>query len=254
MLTIFWPQWIKSNLGRLIFCLSTSFRFLTPCPPVDCSFPQATDIVRQVGAIPITLPSDSANMSAIADGEVSPTSVYDLSIYPSWTDAKETPSWYAKGDDVDALLDVADTLDWLADTGDLNETYDPPAMEESTDNSLCVMDDEADDMADNQGSSFVVSSTSTNTLLPRVDSTMDTMVPTLPSFFHSQNETSYTNLLSHAGEGHISTGDFKSLPSGLLDTQLQVFDTPMEEHAFVSTILEDDNHHHESSDCLPSLA
>ena len=48
---------------------------------------------------------------------------------------------------------------------------------------------------------------------------------------------------------------FKSLPSGLLDTQLQVFDTPMEEHAFVSTILEDDeNHHHyeeESNDCLP---
>jgi hypothetical protein len=82
------------------------------------------------------------------------------------------------------------------------------------------------------------------------------MVPALPSFFHSQNETSYTNLLSHAGEGHISTGDFKSLPSGLLDAQLQVFDTPMEEHAFVTTILEDDeNHRHEeeSTDCLPLL-
>jgi hypothetical protein len=223
---------------------------LTPCPPCDGNV--VSSINRQVGANPITLPPENLNLMTFADGEVSPTSVNDLSIYPSWTDAKETPSWYAKGDDVDALLDVADSLDWLADTGDLNETYIAPPMEESTDNSLSVMDDEVDESYEKHESSFVDRCVSANNLsLPRVDSTIETMVPTLPSFFHSQNETSYTNLLSHAGEGHISTGDFKSLPSGLLDAQLQVFDSPMEEHAFVSTILEDDNHG--SNDCLPSL-
>lgn len=208
------------------------FRFLTPCPPSDGP-------VAQVN--PITLPSDNLNSATIADGEVSPTSVFELSIYPSWTDAKETPSWYAKGEDVDALLDVADTLDWLADTGDLNETYVPPTLEESTDNSLSVMEDDADDTVENQDSSYIVPSASMNALLPRVDSAMDTMVPTLSGFFHSQNETSYTNLLSHAGEGHISNGDFKSLPISLLDSHLQVFESPMEEHAFVSTILEEDS-------------
>lgn len=209
---------------------------------------------RQVGVNHITVPSDNPN-TAIADGEASPTGVNDLSIYASWTDAKETPSWYARGDDVECLLDVADTLDWMADPGDPNESYVAPMMEESTDNSLSVMDDETYDCEKHE-SSFVDRCSSTNNLiLPRVDSSIETMGPTLPSFFHSQNETSYTNLLSHAGEGHISTGDFKSLPSGLLDSQLQVFDTPMEEHAFVSTILEDDeNHHHqESNNCLPSL-
>jgi hypothetical protein len=227
---------------------------LTPCPPVDGSAPQANNIARQVGANPITLPSGDVKPAVVADGEVSPTSVFDLSIYPAWTDTKEAPAWFAKGEDVDALLDVAESLDWLADTGDFNEAYEAPTMEESTDNSLSVMDDEPDDIAEHSGSSFAISNAIANALeLPRVDSSMDTMVPTLPSFY-SQNETSYMNLLSHAGEGHISTGDFKSLPSGLLDSQLQVFDTPMEEHAFVSTILEDDIHQHESSDCLPSLA
>ena len=229
------------------------FRFLTPCPPGDTSACQSSH--RQVGTTHITLPPDSLNSSVVADGEASPTGVNDISIYPlSWTDAKEPPSWYTKGEDVDALLDIADTLDWLTDTGDLEESYVAPPMEESTDNSLSVMDDEVDDAYEKHDSSFVDRcSSATNLTLSRVDSTMETMGPALPSFFHSQNETSYTNLLSHAGEGHISTGDFKSLPSGLLDAQLQVFDTPMEEHAFVSTILEDDedNHGEESNECLP---
>ena len=231
----------------------SSFRFLTPCPPGDTTTTQS--INRQLGSNHITLPSDNLNSPAFADGEISPTGVNDISIYPlSWTDAKEPPSWYTKGEDVDALLDVADSLDWLADTGDLDETYVAPPMEESTDNSLSVMDDDVDESYEKHETSFVYRCSSANNLiLPRVDSSLETMTPALPSFFHSQNETSYTNLLSHAGEGHISTGDFKSLPSGLLDAQLQVFDTPMEEHAFVSTILEDDDDHHEgeSNDCLP---
>jgi hypothetical protein len=53
-----------------------------------------------------------------------------------------------------------------------------------------------------------------------------------------------------------SSNDFKALhtsesTSGLLDPHLQVFDSPIEEHAFVSTILEDD--HHGDLQGLPSL-
>jgi hypothetical protein len=50
-------------------------------------------------------------------------------ILPSWVDAKNPPSWYNDGADLDTLLDDADGLNWLSDTGDMNETY-PPAVSE----------------------------------------------------------------------------------------------------------------------------
>jgi hypothetical protein len=103
---------------------------------------------------------------------VSPTGVNEMvSIYPSWTDTKETPSWYAKGEDIHALLDVADSVDWLADTGGGDdEGYEPPPVES------------------------------------------------------------------------ISLTTLKDSPSGasILDDHLQVFDTPIDEQAFVSTILSSD--------------
>jgi len=186
----------------------------------------------------------SASVSA-DDGDVSPTGVNDLSIYPSWTDAQDTPSWYAKGADVDALLDVADALDWIADSGDPSEQYEPPAMENvpsmpdiPTDVSQAGVDDEEEDLKP---------STSVSTL-PRVDSTnVETMVPSLPSLFHNE---STDNLLASGG---ASIGNLKaSLPSSasMLDAHLQVFENSMEEHAFVSTILENSA---ESTDNLASL-
>merc|ERR1719162_274140 len=99
------------------------FRYLTPTPVLPPET-QVNPVARQAGANPITLPIPKT-VNNLAGGEVSPTGVIDLEFYPSWTDfSKDTPSWYAKGSDVDALLDVADTLDWLADTGDLTETYE----------------------------------------------------------------------------------------------------------------------------------
>lgn len=59
----------------------------------------------------------------------SPTGVADYTILPSWVDAKNPPTWYNDGADLDALLDDADGLNWLSDTGDINETY-PPAVSE----------------------------------------------------------------------------------------------------------------------------
>lgn len=60
----------------------------------------------------------------------SPTGVADMSLLlPSWVDAKNPPSWYNEGSDIDTLLEDADCLNWLSDTGDMDETY-PPAVAE----------------------------------------------------------------------------------------------------------------------------
>ena len=102
------------------------FRFLTPTPVVG----SVSDVARQAGADPITLPSEHPNPSA--DGEISPTGVADLSL-ASWVDGKDPPAWFTKGADVEELLDVADTLDWLADPGDTKDNFFPQAesLEES---------------------------------------------------------------------------------------------------------------------------
>ena len=109
-----------------------SFRFLTPAPIAGAADPaQVNEVARQAGANPITVPADKSSASPADSGEISPTGVNDLVMYPSWADVKDMPSWYAKGADVDCLLDVADTLDWLTDTGDINETYDPPKVSDT---------------------------------------------------------------------------------------------------------------------------
>ena len=118
--------------GFLIIFMVDSFRFLTPAPVATSDAPVVNEIARQAGANPISVPTDNPS-AAPTNGEVSPTGVADISIYPSWTDSKDPPDWYAKGADVDALLDVAGSLDWLADTGDLHENFTPPPIESSDD-------------------------------------------------------------------------------------------------------------------------
>ena len=82
------------------------------------------DVARQAGANPITLPSGNKVTQPHYVGEVSPTGVID---FPSnWAWNSQQPEWYAKGSDVDELLNEAEALDWLADSGDLNENYIPP--------------------------------------------------------------------------------------------------------------------------------
>jgi hypothetical protein len=224
-----------------------SFRFLTPVP-VTPPEQQVNEVARQAGANPITVPADRPTVTAPALGEISPTGVADFSLYPSWTDAKDTPSWYAKGSDVDALLDVADTLDWLADSGDLNETY----QEAADDIAAGIAPNPVNvhtglGMPDAHDSLYARSSVSMNTL-PRIDSDAGVVVPPLPSLF----------------DGAADEGDDPSKKMGLhgfhpspsvtnLDDHLHVFESPMEEHDFVSTIL-DDNHGGESSVSLAALA
>ena len=92
---------------------------------------QVNDIARQVGANPITVPSmstDKTQTNNFVGGDVSPTGVADINSFPTnWVFQNvQPPSWYTKGADVDELLNEADALDWLADSGDFNEGYSPP--------------------------------------------------------------------------------------------------------------------------------
>lgn len=194
-----------------------SFRFLTPAP-VTMEQPQVNEVARQAGANPITVPSaDTTSGQPTVSGEISPTGVNDLAMYPSWADVKDMPSWYAKGADVDCLLDVADTLDWLTDPGDLNETYESPKIPEATPTEQTEED-----------KTKVDSNLSTDALAA-MDS--DAPVAALPSLFEN-SETS------------------KKQDSNM-EEHLNVFDTPMEEHAFVSALLENNG---ESSGSLPVIS
>jgi SHAQKYF class myb-like DNA-binding protein len=190
------------------------FRFLTPAPIAGPADPaQVNEVARQAGANPITVPADKSSASPADSGEISPTGVNDLAMYPSWADVKDMPSWYAKGADVDCLLDVADTLDWLTDTGDINETYDPPK----------VLDSAPTDQNVNKNSSLSTDA------LAAMDS--DAPVAALPSLFENAEPS-------------------KKQDSSIED-HLNVFDTPMEEHAFVSALLENNG---ESSGSLPVIS
>merc|ERR1719162_1352640 len=172
------------------------FRYLSPTSVVPPET-QVNLVARQAGANPITLPTDQPGISnTLAGGEVSPTGVNDLELYPTWTDySKDTPSWYSKGSDVDALLDVADTLDWLADTGDLTETYEEAERmhASTTDGPLQTSSFQLNegqpqkDVTPISGGSFYSSANNTTTMsmntLPRIDSGAEVNVPPLPSLF-----------------------------------------------------------------------
>jgi SHAQKYF class myb-like DNA-binding protein len=243
----------------LFIFLLYSFRFLTPAP-VSHSEPQVNvnEVARQAGANPITLPSDQPSPAPSGfGGEISPTGVADFALYPSWTDAKDTPSWYAKGSDVDALLDVADTLDWLTDTGDLHENYQPstqpePGMEEIAP-SIPEMEEEKPAQAQGLTHTPSVNNMSMNTL-PRVDSAVDVVVPPLPSLFDgAQEENEPTKKLSmqHHHQHHMTESTSSATLDETIDEHLHVFDTSLEEHDFVSTILENTG---ESSNFLSVLS
>jgi hypothetical protein len=207
-----------------------SFRFLTPAPVASTDAPLVNEVARQAGANPITLPSDhpgaapTANNNSSDSGEVSPTGVADISVYPAWTDdAKEPPSWYAKGADVDALLDVAGSLDWLVDSGDPNENFTPTVLEDDVADGMPQFDvspskakahdTPIDDMEDGgpyghhdspeEESNFErqLASISSSAELPQTmdDSNMEQVVPPLPSFFGGEHH--------HASEEHFAASD-----------------------------------------------
>eukprot|EP00535_Pseudo-nitzschia_heimii_P009473 CAMPEP_0197183264 /NCGR_PEP_ID=MMETSP1423-20130617/7722_1 /TAXON_ID=476441 /ORGANISM="Pseudo-nitzschia heimii, Strain UNC1101" /LENGTH=566 /DNA_ID=CAMNT_0042633825 /DNA_START=68 /DNA_END=1768 /DNA_ORIENTATION=+ len=235
------------------------FRFLTPAPVVPPET-QVNPVARQAGANPITLPTDQPGLSnTLAGGEVSPTGVNDLELYPTWTDySKDTPSWYSKGSDVDALLDVADTLDWLADTGDLTETYEEAeqmhaATSEVPSQSSDFHFAEAQpqkDVAPTSAGNFYSNGNDTTTMsmntLPRIDSGTEVNVPPLPSLFDGNTD----NAGDPVGSKNKLSLHMSTIPS-VTNLDENLFSSPMEEHDFVSTILDETGAG--SSDTLAAL-
>jgi len=236
------------------------FRYLTPTPILPPET-QVNTVARQAGANPITLPIDQPGLfNTLAGGEVSPTGVNDLELYPTWTDySKDAPSWYSKGSDVDALLDVADTLDWLADTGDLNETYEEAermhtvtteAHSQSSDFHLDE-DQPQKDLAPTSGGNFYSDANNNATMsmntLPRIDSAAEVNVPPLPSLFDGVTD----NGDDPTGSKSKLTLHMSSVPS-VTNLEEHLFSSPIEEHDFVSTILDETGAG--SSDTLAALS
>lgn len=223
------------------------FRYLSPAPVISPET-QVNPVARQAGANPITLPTDQPGVSNIlAGGEVSPTGVNDLELYPTWTDySKDTPSWYSKGSDVDALLDVADTLDWLADPGDLTETYEEAERmhiataetPQQTSNFQMTEAQPQKEVAPVTGGGFYSSSNNTTSMsmntLPRIDSGAEVNVPPLPSLFDGVTD----NGDDPTGSKHKLALHMSSVPS-VTNLDEHLFSSPMEEHDFVSTILDE---------------
>ena len=227
-----------------MFRAADRFRYLSPAPVVPPET-QVNSVARQAGANPITLPTDQPS-NTLAGGEISPTGVTDLELYPTWTDySKDTPSWYSKGSDVDALLDVADTLDWLADTGDLTETYEEAERmhvptTETTSQAPSYQMSEAQPQKDLQPVSGGFYSSSNNTTsmsmntLPRIDSGAEVNVPPLPSLFDGVTDSGD----DPTGSKSKLSLHMSSVPS-VANLDEHLFSSPIEEHEFVSTILDE---------------
>jgi hypothetical protein len=78
----------------------------------------------------ITLPSEYPIIfPTLGEGEISPVSVMDTTISPpSWAVSENNNNFNnLKNLDWDNLLDVSDSLQWLTDSGDLHESYEPSA-------------------------------------------------------------------------------------------------------------------------------
>jgi len=130
---------------------------------------------------------------------------------------------------------VGDTLDWLADTGDLHETYQPPVEVTPTPAEEYVKID--------------IPAPAPVPTLNGVDSCVESVVPPLPSLFDGATDASVcgTDPTLTVSAAQLTS----SVSAASIDEHLQVFDTPMEEHDFVSTILENTS---ESTESLPVLA
>lgn len=190
----------------------------------------------QSGAHPISIPSHGTTLATSPiDGEASPTGVTELVEYPNWIDGKDVPSWYAKGADVDALLDVADSLDWLADTGDLNEVWNAPA-----DDSDLVKVESSLSHCETQDR---VPKASSVTTLPHVDSNLDSIVPSLPDMFDGSHES--TASFQNATRSALSSSHIllTSQSASSIGVHLQAYDSSIEDE-FVSTLLDTTHDEH----------
>ena len=200
------------------------------------------EVARQAGAPPIVVPSDNNKLNN-GYGEGSPTGVSDIDTFPTWIDC-EPPAWYTKGSDVDELLNEADALDWLADSGDLDENYKPPSstqavLTQSMEPSLISLCDTPNSPT-SSGVASTIGELSSNPLPPqKCDSVSH--IPPLPSLFGSSgNIVSAPVACEKVTTPNLSSASlFGSATEAANATDgLAVFESHFDEQAFVTALLE----------------
>jgi SHAQKYF class myb-like DNA-binding protein len=237
------------------------FRFLTPMSESESTSTLAStppsnvvnEVARKAGANPIVLPSSTDTFKGpsmlpqqqqIFDGGVSPTGVSDIDSFPSWVSGAP-PAWFTKGADVDELLTEAEALDWLADSGDLNESYNSPPstsclISEPSLLTMCAEDLNTDlvipmisDQSDQNTDSTIGNSTNCTT----------NEMPPLLSLFDSTNSISdddINNIMKREKSINLSSTSLFASATEAADAtdHFSLFDTQFDEQAFVTALLD----------------
>lgn len=215
------------------------FRFLTPMPNETTQGPsgQVNDVARQAGANPITVPSGSKNTHPQFGGEISPNCIIDFPSNWAWT--SEPPSWYGKGADVDELLNEADALDWLADSGDLHETYmpSPDHSVEMSEPSLLTLVEPEEIMSKQPDMAPPLPVLETSTM---TTSDSATNMPQLPSLFESGIDLSE---MKREKSMNLSSASLFASATEAADAEhdeenFHLLDAQFDEQAFVTALLD----------------
>lgn len=142
-------------------------------------------------------------------------------------------------------MDVADSLDWLTDTGDLTETYEEAERLNAADATAQTTEYQLTegqppkDVAPLGSGAFYADSNNTATMsmntLPRIDSGVEVNVPPLPPLFDGVGVTDNGD---EASKSKLSSLHMSSVPS-VANLDEHLFSSPVEEHEFMSTILDE---------------
>eukprot|EP00591_Stephanopyxis_turris_P000817 CAMPEP_0195514048 /NCGR_PEP_ID=MMETSP0794_2-20130614/5562_1 /TAXON_ID=515487 /ORGANISM="Stephanopyxis turris, Strain CCMP 815" /LENGTH=539 /DNA_ID=CAMNT_0040642213 /DNA_START=462 /DNA_END=2081 /DNA_ORIENTATION=+ len=244
------------------------YRFLTPGTgdkfypehgsrnviPTDHQGPNKIDSSpRQASTNCIKVPQVNKTIAShglALDGECSPTTVTDIS-FPTFG-VGDAPQWYSKGAEIEDLLEEADTLDWLADSGDLDETYShmnskANSVPQSNEIASCSTSESCSEDCEPVPVNSSRSVNANDGVIPALNSTSgagsvstDNFMMALPALTGSdpkRQKISSPELFSSATEAVEA-----NLPSvtstNSVDENFAVFDSAFDEQAFVSALLE----------------
>lgn len=251
------PSALEDSLYRFLTPSATNFMPVanTPEPYPNSVSPSPTmSTENTTTGVSITLPS-----KAVLSGETSPTGVFDIDRHPELFQS-EIPQWFAKGSDVDELLNEAEALDWLADPGDLVDNYIIAPQQQVASNEAAMMQvvpiapqapmnvpvaqEETIEVADTVSSANPVGTEA----LPPVVSYSSISMNELPCLFDTTDDQnpnkrlklSSNNLFSAINTtGHEASAAVDTVETTTTEVEgFSVFDTSFDEQAFVSALLD----------------
>jgi len=247
------PAALEDSLYRFLTPSATNFMPVatTPEPYPNSVSPTPTQSIdNNTTGVSITLPS-----KAVLSGETSPTGVFDIDKQPELF-YSEIPQWFAKGSDVDELLNEAEALDWLADPGDLVENYiaseQPVVSNEAIVMQAVPQPPISVPVAQEEPTNEVADSISNvapvgTEALPPVVSYSSMSMNELPALFDATDDQNPNKRLKLSNNNLFSaintTGHEASAAADAVETTTEgegfsVFDTAFDEQAFVSALLD----------------